>query len=119
MNDDALTRIAALERRLSLVEAFLDTELRERQHLAQLHSAGGAGPINPWHGCSLMPMVQPIDVGPIVSESPLGCYEIASRSSVIPASVVSLLRKPDRMKLQIARWGSAPHAEPVGMTLAR
>jgi hypothetical protein len=30
---DDTDRLAAIERRLSLIEAFLDSELRERQHL--------------------------------------------------------------------------------------
>jgi hypothetical protein len=40
--------IRSIEERLALIEAFLDTELSERQHRAQ-----SGLPINPWYGASL------------------------------------------------------------------
>ena len=64
-------RLAKLERRLALVEAFLDAELRKRQHLAQMNTPYDSGPINPWYGCSLGIEVHPINVGPIVPDGPL------------------------------------------------
>ena len=56
-------RIAALERRLALIEAFLDQEMRERQHFTQLRDPGSGGQINPWYGSSLGLGVHPINVG--------------------------------------------------------
>lgn len=60
----------ALILRISRIEAFLDAELRERQHLAQLRGDGSSGPINPWYGCGLGFDVQPVDISPVGSERP-------------------------------------------------
>lgn len=64
------SRIAQLEERVRLIEAFLDAELRQRQHLAERDCPGGIGTINPWYGCELGLVRQPIGVRPITSESP-------------------------------------------------
>lgn len=66
-----MSDLADIERRLALVEAFLDTELRERQHLAQLNSPSCSGPINPWYGRSLGLPVQPVNIRPISTDTPL------------------------------------------------
>ncbi len=66
-----MSDLADIERRLALVEAFLDTELRERQHLAHLNSPNCSGPINPWYGRSLGLPVQPVNICPISTDTPL------------------------------------------------
>ena len=58
------TAIADLQRRLAVVEAFLDTELRQRYHLAALTDSVGHA-VNPWYGCGLGGHIKPVDSGPI------------------------------------------------------
>ena len=62
----------SIEARILRIEAFLDAELRERQHFAQLNSAGSYGPVNSWYGCASGVVVQPVGVGPIIVECALG-----------------------------------------------
>lgn len=69
---DAEDRLAELERRIALIESFLDAELRERQHFSQLDVLGGCGPINPWYGCSLGLKVTPVDISPVESKGAVG-----------------------------------------------
>jgi hypothetical protein len=75
-----MRKIVDLARRIALIEAFLDTELSERQHLATLGAArgDGCGPppiVNPWYGDSSGIKVSPISVGPIVMEASLRARE--------------------------------------------
>ena len=48
MSDDR--RLIDLERRLALVESFLDGEMRERQHQATRADPFSHGPLNPFYG---------------------------------------------------------------------
>jgi hypothetical protein len=74
MRDD---RLANLERRLALIEAFLDDEVRKRQHLAVWDSPHCSGPINPWYRCGEMigSNVSPVDIGPVDTEASQGFHE--------------------------------------------
>jgi len=66
-------RLSNIEKRLQLIEAFLDAEMRQRQHLANLQDVGGhGGPVNPWYGCSLGVSVEPIHVGPVRPKTAVG-----------------------------------------------
>ena len=91
MTEDAWCR--SIEERLSRIETFLDAELRQRQHFAELNPIGGQGPINPWYGCASGIVVQPIGVSPIAAECALGraqsgVGDVAQRAAVTKADPV-------------------------------
>lgn len=67
--------IADIERRLHLIEAFLDAEIGKRQHLASAKGESGVGEVNPWYGRSLGIQVKPISVGPVMPEGTDGRAE--------------------------------------------
>lgn len=70
--------ITALERRVSLIEAFLDAEARESQQLPQLNSTSCGAPINPWYGASGLASsinTKPIGISPVVPKCALGDTE--------------------------------------------
>ena len=48
---DLRSRVDQLEKRLQMIEAFLDREMQNRQHAGMLHDPGG-DLVNPWYGCS-------------------------------------------------------------------
>jgi hypothetical protein len=73
-------KIGEIERRLSLIEAFLDTELRERQNFSRERDGPLGNPWhnwNPWSGCADGTRIAPVGISPIVSRSTLQPGETA------------------------------------------